>query len=177
MEKETCMAIVLALTLKEIRIEKEIKQSAVAEGLGMTTAGWGKLENGKTLISVENMDCACSVLEVSPIKLLERVNTQIDFLKTKGWKINNKRVTNDGLVLGLAVYGKMTALPFIGGAIGVMLGPVGMVAGAVVNGSIALKNKNQKPKVESVINKAITGYDFIARTKEMEENKAKEIEE
>ncbi len=40
----------------------------------MTSAGWGKLENGKASLSVENMMLVCSFLEISPIQLFSEID-------------------------------------------------------------------------------------------------------
>jgi len=186
------MATVLALTLKEIRMEKGMKQSAVAEYLGMTTAGWGKLENGKTLLSVESMDCACSALGLSPIKLLERVYEQIDLLKHKGWEVRDKRTDNDGLILGLGIpeslvasasgalgasTAGLNATAGLGGVLGAILGAgAGAIAGAVaptpvakdkVDNNIAPQKPEERHKFGKVISKAISGYGFIEKTKKL----------
>ena len=181
MKKETCMATILSLTLKEIRIEKGIKQSVIAEYLGMTTAGWGKLENAKTLLSVENMYCACSALEISPIQLLERVDKIINLLKTGGWEIRDKRTDYDGLIIGLGIPEAISkAVPFSGiPIVGALISTaVGMKA--IKEGKEALNENAEKDtsneSAESkqaitpeqfgkVISKALIGYNFIEKTK------------
>ncbi|MEL8184992.1 helix-turn-helix transcriptional regulator, partial [Escherichia coli] len=49
---KTSYLTILAFHIRDLREEKGITQLDIANKLGMTSAGWGKIENGKSALSV-----------------------------------------------------------------------------------------------------------------------------
>jgi transcriptional regulator with XRE-family HTH domain len=100
MIKETSMLTIMGLFLKEARLEKKETQSSISKHVGMTNAGWGRLENGKSSLSVENMMLACDFLEMTPSALFTKINNIKNELEIEGWNVNVSNVENDGLLIG-----------------------------------------------------------------------------
>jgi transcriptional regulator with XRE-family HTH domain len=100
MIKETSALTIMGLLLKEARLEKKETQSSISKYVGMTNAGWGRLENGKSSLSVENMMLACDFLEMTPNLLFININRITSELKNDGWSVDISNVENDGLLIG-----------------------------------------------------------------------------
>ncbi|OBU28934.1 helix-turn-helix domain-containing protein [Photobacterium kishitanii] len=100
MTRETSVLTIMGLIFKELRLKKNITQSSIAEHIGMTSAGWGKLENGKASLSVENMMLVCSFLEISPIQLFSEIDILTKELEKEEWDININRIEKDCLIIG-----------------------------------------------------------------------------
>ncbi|PHS23050.1 MAG: hypothetical protein COA84_11645 [Robiginitomaculum sp.] len=100
MIKETSVLTIMGLLLKEARLEKKETQSSISKHVGMTNAGWGRLENGKSSLSVENMMLACEFLGLTPNSLFINVNDIAGELRLEGWIVNISNVENDGLLIG-----------------------------------------------------------------------------
>lgn len=170
MHKETSLLTVMGLCLKELRMKREITQSEMAKHIGMTNAGWGRLENGKASLSVENMVLACHFLDTTPENLFIEINEVTEKLKLQGWEVHIKRVEQDGLIAGRELessYEKIKAIPVVGGltcaiAAVAVTGPVGSIVGASV--AVAEKMKKNKEKKRLIkgdlVNKAASAYEW-----------------
>lgn len=104
MAVETSLMTVMGLCLKELRLKREKTQSDLATYIGMTNAGWGKLENGKASLSVENLMLVCEYLNMEIDTFFSYINKIKEDLESKGWCVQIKRVENDGLILGREFY-------------------------------------------------------------------------
>lgn len=100
MARQTSVLTMMGLIFKESRLEKNITQSSIAKHIGMTSAGWGKLENGKASLSVENMMLVCSFLEIPPTQLFSSIEILTKDLENEGWDVHINRIDNDGLLIG-----------------------------------------------------------------------------
>lgn len=109
MPRQTSVMTIIGLTLKELRLNKKITQSSIAKHIGITSAGWGKLENGKASLSVENMMLVCSFLEISPTELLSSIEEQVNKLEESGWDVGIHRVDNDCLLIGKELSAPLTS--------------------------------------------------------------------
>jgi len=61
------------LTLKELRMSRNMKQYEAAESLGCTPAQWSIYESGRTRPSFDSIMKICEFMSVSPIALLAKV--------------------------------------------------------------------------------------------------------
>lgn len=145
MTKITCYTTVLGITLRELREQQGLTQAKMAECVGMTSVGWGKLERGMSALSVENLALATKHLKTRPSTLLALVEERISQLENQGWTVKEQRVGDeDGLISGL----EMSRVAGIAGA------------------SVALPNFFPGVALISVmIDKAIQGYELIKKLK------------
>ena len=150
MTRETSVLTIMGLIFKELRLKKNITQSSIAKHIGMTSAGWGKLENGKASLSVENMMLVCSFLDISPIQLFSQIDILTKELEKEEWNINRNRIERDCLIIGkdfekyvepslaaTACVGAAAICCCIGLAGGAAVGSMGLAGGAAV-GSMGL---------------------------------------
>lgn len=56
--------------MRRLREIKGMKQESVAQELGMTTNGYGKIERGESSITLERLEQIARVLEMSPLDIL-----------------------------------------------------------------------------------------------------------
>jgi len=56
--------------VRRLREIKGMKQESVAQELGMTTNGYGKIERGESSITLERLEQIARVLEISPLDIL-----------------------------------------------------------------------------------------------------------
>jgi transcriptional regulator with XRE-family HTH domain len=61
----------VAARIKELRIQKNILQKYIAEGLGITENTYSRIENGHTQITINNLFVICEKLGVSVLEALE----------------------------------------------------------------------------------------------------------
>lgn len=147
MTRETSVLTIMGLIFKELRLKKNITQSSIAKHIGMTSAGWGKLENGKASLSVENMMLVCSFLDISPIQLFSQIDILTKELEKEEWNINLNRIERDCLIIGkdfekyvepslaaTACVGA-AAICCIGLAGGAAVGSMGLAAGGAKTGT------------------------------------------
>ncbi|GJA21240.1 helix-turn-helix domain-containing protein [Aeromonas caviae] len=140
--KTTCYTTVLGLVLREQREQRGLSQLQMAESVGMTSVGWGKLEKGVSALSVENLACAASTLGIKASALLDLVEALSAELEAQGWTVEAKRVENDALIAGWEM---SKTLSSVGGM---------LAAGAVV-GALAYNYRSD------IMNKATQGFDAI----------------
>ena len=95
---KTSFLTILAFHMRDLREEKGITQAEIAEKLGMTSAGWGKVENGKSSLSVENLMKFCKLADTDAQKLLTLSQQTAKELIQEGWAVAYSQVENDGLI-------------------------------------------------------------------------------
>ncbi len=68
--------------IRNIRLSHGYTQEYMAEKLGIDTVNYGRIERGKSKLSLERFIRICEILEVSPTDLLNNEkNGIIDYLK------------------------------------------------------------------------------------------------
>ena len=133
MSKITSVATILGFRLREIRENQNLSQATVASTLGMTNAGWGKLEKGINALSVDNLVSVCELFEIKPSELMKEVEKNIETLKKDGWDVSSKRVDQDALLTGWSLSSN-TALAVIMAMTPVVAGPIGGLIGIALSG-------------------------------------------
>lgn len=93
----TSKEMITLLLLKQYRLDKNMSQAAFAKELGMTRAGWGKIENNNTSLTMEMFFRVCDMHNTSPQRVLQRVNDHIKVLVDRGWTVSSESVEGDDL--------------------------------------------------------------------------------
>lgn len=70
----------LGLRIKALRWEKKMKQSVVAEKMGITVGAYIKIEGGKTKINIEHLNALSKIFDVH----IATFFADLEFLKTLG---------------------------------------------------------------------------------------------
>lgn len=123
MNKITSNNSIVSRILTEKRKELGLSQVELSTKIGITKSGWGKIEKGQSTISIDNYISSCEALKVSPSELFKEIEKASQELKDLGWEISPKKVEDDGLLWGEAMYSGLNkanliaAVPMIGGAI------------------------------------------------------------
>jgi len=122
MSKVTCYTTVLGLVLREQREKKGLSQQHMADAIGMTSVGWGKLEKGVSALTVENLARAASTLDIKTSTLMKLVEDLIAELQQHGWTVEEKRVEDDGLIAGWEMAKTLSSIGAMGAAAAIAYG-------------------------------------------------------
>lgn len=95
---KTSFMTILAFHIRDLRETKDITQAEIAEKLGMTSAGWGKVENGKSSLSVENLMKFCKLIDNDAGSLIKSAQSTAKKLINQGWSVSYSQVEDDGLL-------------------------------------------------------------------------------
>lgn len=119
MNKVTCYNTIISLTIKGFRESSKKSQKEMAELLGITSAGWGKLEKGKSTISASNVLLICDILEVSFEDFYGQVSETAANLRRDGWDIEKELKLDEDTLYQIGTMSKplTSAVPFIGSTI------------------------------------------------------------
>lgn len=145
--QETSTTTVLGYLFEERRKNLRKTQKDIAEKLGITSAGWGKIEHGKSSLSVENMFVACEALDIKPIQLMTNLDAFIEILETEGWTIHTKKIENDGLILVREInnsankYNDITTKGTVHLACACYTGSTGFIIGSLITALAASAHK------------------------------------
>lgn len=108
---QTSLNTLIALTVRQLRQDSGLTQTQAAELIGMTNAGWGKIENGQATLSIDNLNKFCNIKQID-IKLSTLVNMaeeQAEILKIEGWSLDCEDREKDLLLQGLSMTKSGTA--------------------------------------------------------------------
>lgn len=144
MGKVTCYTTVLGLVLREQREQRGFTQQHMAEAVGMTSVGWGKLERGVSALSVENLVRAASTLGIKASALMELVESLIAELQQQGWTVDEKRVEDDGLIAGWEMAKTLTSMGAIGAVAAIAYGYRSEIMNKATQGFDALSSLIRK---------------------------------
>ncbi|MBI6136904.1 helix-turn-helix transcriptional regulator [Serratia plymuthica] len=100
---KTSFLTLIAFHIRDLREQNGITQAEIANKLGMTSAGWGKVENGKSALSVENLLKFCRVLNVQVGDVLLFAERSARKLLSEGWSISYSVVIDDALIEGKGI--------------------------------------------------------------------------
>lgn len=100
---KTSYSTVLAFHIRDVRESLGITQAHIAEMLGMTSAGWGKIESNKSTLSVENLMKFCKVAKCDASKLIDTALRVSQNLRNIGWEVVFSQVENDDLITGKSI--------------------------------------------------------------------------
>lgn len=76
---------VVLLTLKELRLERNIHQGAFAQGFGKTPSAWNKIENGQSSLSIDAFYSACATMGLSAPYVMSIIDKLIFIFNRNGF--------------------------------------------------------------------------------------------
>ena len=86
----TTMTTIIALVLKQYRLETGLSKNAFAERLNLTASGWNKIENGESVVSIGTLYQFANQYGVRPSNILMTAENCAIFLASNRWDILTK---------------------------------------------------------------------------------------
>lgn len=128
----TTYGAILGSVLAQLRSAKNMKQSQLAEAIGVVASTWSRIEKGENSLSTEQLRLAAKVLGITAGQILEMTDAVVKEVELQGVKVT------DGV-------GKSMVTGAVAGAlIGGMLPLFGPVLGGLVGGVVSsLLNKTE----------------------------------
>lgn len=126
-EAVTTTAAVLGAVLATIRNEAGLKQSDVADHVGIGASTWSRIEKGESTISVEQLKLAAKALAVTPSYILGMAEIAEKDIALRGVRIEDTTSPTKfsiGRVAAGAAGGAAlgTVIPVFGTALGLLVG-------------------------------------------------------
>ena len=112
------------------RKEQGLSQAQVAEGVGLATSTWSRIENGESAPTIEQLALAAEALNLLPSAVLSMTEAKISTLTEKGVGVSAGRDAK-------AVSDAIGAIPLMGASLASALGPVGWLASAASAAGVA----------------------------------------
>lgn len=97
-KKITKFTTILLLILKECRLERNIHQAVIADGMGKSANAFTKIETGSTALQMDTFLSYCKTLNVSPSAVMATAERYVVLFSSLGWYISgsSEAVTEDG---------------------------------------------------------------------------------
>ena len=114
MQPETTYHAILGRILRELRKNKGMDQSEIAEKMGMNRSSWSRIENGSTITNIQQLQKIGRIFDMEASKILLKADDIANSLKDKGYivhydsikEVREKSSGSQGLALiGGAVLG------------------------------------------------------------------------
>lgn len=86
-KKKTSYQTICRLLLRELRLERNIKQAQIASGIGKTSSAWCKIESGDSNITLNHLVAVCRFLNINPSDLLRVADLYMVLLGSSGWQV------------------------------------------------------------------------------------------
>ena len=84
----TCMSSLTMIILKEVRLERYIKQTDIALACEKRSpSAWAKIETGRTPLSLDMLFGACAYLQLPPSVLFSATERYMTLLRQYGWTV------------------------------------------------------------------------------------------
>ncbi|HEY9029770.1 MAG TPA: helix-turn-helix transcriptional regulator [Kangiella sp.] len=83
----TTYSAVLGVVLRNLRLERGIEQSDMAEQMGLSQASYSRLEGGKSSFTVDQMFQAANAIGIGAEELNQRLNGTISRLQASGLSV------------------------------------------------------------------------------------------
>ncbi|MFT7682544.1 MAG: transcriptional regulator with XRE-family HTH domain [Moritella dasanensis] len=116
--KVTSYPAILAILLKEIRLERNIHQAQLAEYIGISPAGLAKVEHGKSTLTMTTFLRACSVLGIAASSVMATAERYTQHFLNNGWAVlaEPQKFENDELLQQANIFysDRKTNLPTTG---------------------------------------------------------------
>ena len=100
--KTTSFQSICTVILRELRVERGIRQAILADQCGKTPSVWEKLEAGKGKLDFETLLRACRALNVLPSELMNCAERYRWALDQRGWSVVLTEIGGDDTLLELA---------------------------------------------------------------------------
>jgi len=118
--EQTTYSAVLGVVLANLRKERGIEQSEMAERMGLSQASYSRLEGGKSAFSVDQMFQAAISLNISGEELNQRLNSTVLRLQANGITVmpqlrgNTTQARQEGAGVGHVLVGAALGALLIG---------------------------------------------------------------
>ncbi|MUJ27938.1 helix-turn-helix domain-containing protein [Aliivibrio fischeri] len=83
----TSYPAILAIILKEIRLERNMHQAQLADYIGISPAGWAKVEQGKSALTMPTFLKACSVLGIASSSIMATAERYAQHFFNSQWAV------------------------------------------------------------------------------------------
>ena len=113
MSAGTTYSAIIGNVIKQLRDTQSMKQSDMAEKMGISQAAWSKLENGKSTLSTAQLAKAADFLNVPANYIMQYADEAAANFKAEGMTVtyDHKEAENIGLMLlGAAAIGAIIAV-------------------------------------------------------------------
>lgn len=114
----TSYPIVVGTVLADLRKAKGLKQSELADRIGVNQSAWSKVERGATPLTIEHLANVAEEFEMTPSEILGRADRLTDYAKERGLHVENNRLTGKNVlaasvvIIGAAALGALIAQAF-----------------------------------------------------------------
>ena len=95
----TTYPAIVGRILEQKRASLELSQGAVATKIGISQGAWSRIENGSSIISLDQLRAAATVLATTPAAVLELADRAEQQLQSQGVKIVLPRTTSSGAAM------------------------------------------------------------------------------
>lgn len=97
-KKITKFTTILLLILKECRLERNIHQAVIADGMGKSANAFTKIETGSTALQMDTFLSYCKSLNVSPSAVMATAERYVVLFSSLGWYISgsSEAINEDG---------------------------------------------------------------------------------
>ena len=115
MEKVTCYNTIISLLIRQYRETAGKSQKEMSEKLGITAAGWGKIEKGQSTISAGNVLHICNILSIAFGDFYAQVAATEKALEEEGWRVKRELQIEDDTLYQINLLRKpLLSIPGIG---------------------------------------------------------------
>ncbi|MBJ9659133.1 helix-turn-helix domain-containing protein [Burkholderia gladioli] len=97
--KTTSFQSICTIILRELRVERGIRQAVLADQCGKTPSVWEKLEAGKGKLDFETLLRACRALGVLPSEVMQCAERYRFALDQRGWSVVLSEIGGDDTLL------------------------------------------------------------------------------
>ena len=87
MQPETTYHSILGQILKELRKNKGMDQSDIAEKMGMNRSSWSRIESGNTMVNIHQLQKVGAILQMEANEILQKADTIANTMKDKGYTV------------------------------------------------------------------------------------------
>lgn len=94
MHQKVTYSALLGQVLANLRKQRNIEQSKIAERMGLTQASYSRLESGKSSFSIDQVFQAADALEINAIEVIEELDRFSKHLKSDGIELTPKTKKN-----------------------------------------------------------------------------------
>ena len=84
-QRTSCFSTLLALILKDIRLERNVHQAFIAQAIGKTPSAWGKIESSQSPLQMDSFFGACYALAMHPSQVMQVAERLIPIFNRYNW--------------------------------------------------------------------------------------------
>ncbi|MBP1125625.1 MULTISPECIES: helix-turn-helix transcriptional regulator [Pseudomonas] len=84
-QRASCFSTLLALILKDIRLERNVHQAYIAQAIGKTPSAWGKIESAQSPLQMDSFFGACYALAMHPSQVMQLAERLVPVFNRYNW--------------------------------------------------------------------------------------------